>query len=250
MRPWQRGLTLGLLITACTSSVAAPGAEPFAPTPTIEPGESGAAAPLPPDQFPVTLTGVLPDGTQFALDLGPNDPGPVEAVFATLVVEIDERSSVLWGVAERHEEIDDAPDTAWPEDDVYYLSAGEWLFRFSIDDDLVSQLGDSYQTVVEQGIWGRSALGYPVLFVTAPFRWAEEEDTSRHTQVLWHDFVVRRGCGSLALECSESRLAQFIPIPRVERPLRQLPADSRLIEAQAPLPEWFRRIGNSDSFPR
>jgi len=248
MRPWQAGLTLGLLITACTSSVTAPSAEPFAPTPMIEPGDFGAFAPRPPDQAPVTLTGALPDGTRFDLDLGPNDPGPVEAVFATLVVEIDERSSVLWGVAERHEVIDDAPDSGWPEDDVYYLSAGEWLFRFSIDDDLVSQLGDSYRDVVEQGIRGRSALGYPVLSVTAPFRWAEEEETSRHTQVLWHDFVVRRGCGSLALECSESRLAQFIPIPRVERPLRQLPADSRLIEARAPLPDWFRPTGDIESF--
>ncbi|HSK06633.1 MAG TPA: hypothetical protein VK990_03865 [Acidimicrobiia bacterium] len=236
MRPWHRVLTLGLLITACTSPVTAPGAEPFASTPMIEPGEFGALAPLPPDQAPVMLSGALPDGTHFDLDLGPNEPGPVEAVFATLVVELDTRSSVLWGVAERQDEID-APDAAWwPEDDVYHLSAGDWLFRFNVGDDLVSQLGVSYRAVIEQGISGRSSLGYPILLVTSPFRWAEEEDTSRHTQVLWHDFVVRRGCGSLALECSESRLAQFIPIPRVERPLRQLPDDSRLIEAEAPAP--------------
>lgn len=247
MRPRQWGLALGLLITACTSSVTVPGVEPFAPTPMIEPGDLGASATLSPDQAPVTLTGALPDGTRFDLDLGPNEPGPVEAVFAALMVEVDEGSSVLWGVAQREEEIDGGPDTGWAEDDVYYLSAGEWSFRFSIDEDLVSHLGESYRAVVERGILGRSALGYPVLLVAPPFRWADEEETSRHTQVLWHDFVVRRGCGSLALECSESRLAQFIPIPRVERPLRQLPTGGGLIEARAARPDWSRRIGDIES---
>lgn len=237
-----------LLVTACTSTAGVTEPDPFAPTPTIGAGSAATGGEVEATTGPpVALQGALPDGTVFDVDLGANQPGDVEAVFATLIAESEAGNALLWGVAEPIG--DRVMGDRWEEEGAYHLPAGDWLFRFVIDERLIGVLGDSYRDIIERRVWGRSALGFPVLFVSGPFRWATEDEATRHTQVLWHDFVVRRGCGPLAVGCSENGIAQLIPIPRVDRPLAPLPEDGSF-EAREPLPEWYRQIVDNDQQPR
>jgi hypothetical protein len=87
----------------------------------------------------------------------------------------------------------------------------------------MGRLGPDYQQAVEVGVRTSNISGFPVLELSPPFRFATDEEFSLHMQVMYDTFVVRPGCGELAVSCSSTEAVQFIPLPTTSRP--RLPWD-------------------------
>ncbi|MGA7097648.1 MAG: hypothetical protein WB245_08785 [Acidimicrobiia bacterium] len=197
------------------------------------------------------LHGVLPDGTVYDLNLGSNPPEPVGAIFAVLFAETDQGTAMLLGAAGPERVVSDGlANSYWQGDSVFYLPAAGWLFRFYITPDAKAVLGSDYMAEIEESIKPAGYLGYPVLRVSEPFRWSGDDETTSHTQVLYYSFVVRSGCGSLAVECSGAHPVQFIPIPRIDRDMIPWSEQTGLIEAYAPPLDDVRSMLDSAAVPR
>lgn len=247
MRPCLSILFLALTVVGCTSE---PNRDAFRST-----------APTFPRTFETTTTvrasngpihGVLPDGTVYDLNLGPNPPEEIGAIFAVLFADTDEGSSMLLGAASPQ-----GPEVPthfgaphWQGDSVFYVPIGNWLFRFFVTPDTKSVLGEEYEAIIQSSIVAGTFLEFPVLRVSPPFRWSIDGESTSHTQVLYYSFVVRSGCGELAVECSGADPVQFIPIPRTNRAMLPWSDEGGLIEAYAPLRDEMRSLLDSASVPR
>ncbi|MGA7226613.1 MAG: hypothetical protein WBZ45_00200 [Acidimicrobiia bacterium] len=239
-------LSVALIVVACTGETADDGFRSTAPTfPPSFQTTTTSREPTGP------LHGVLPDGTVFDLNLGVNPPEPVGAIFAVLFADTDRGSSMLLGAAGPERLVTDGPAKPyWQGESVFYLPAAGWLFRFYVTSEAKTVLGPDYRAEIEESIKPAGYLGYPVLRVSEPFRWSGDDETTSHTQVLYYSFVVRSGCGDLAVECSGAHPVQFIPIPRIDRDMIPWSGQTGLIEAYAPPLDDVRSMLDSAAVPR
>jgi hypothetical protein len=216
-----------LLLAACTDRRERADPEVFrTPAPTF-----GDVIPSPPaptttpngPTISVPIRGVLPDGTRFDLRLGPYPPEEVTAISARIGVALEDGSYAGSSIANFLPADDAGKTTAWEEANVYLSPAGPWVLRLVLDDGLMSRLGPDYQQAVEVGVRTSNISGFPVLELSPPFHFATDEEFSLHMQVMYDTFVVRPGCGELAVSCSSTEAVQFIPLPTTSRP--RLPWD-------------------------
>jgi hypothetical protein len=158
------------------------------------------------------LQGVLPDGTEFRL-FGPA-PGSqrVEGVTAAIVIElVDERdggfTALPVGDVEFRHLATEFPDSG---PGFLLLTAGDWTVHIDIAPDVRQALGERTEEVFLAGIEATSRRGLPVLTLSAPFRWAHDDETAMPMQFETSEFVVRRGCGESALACNATRGIQVL----------------------------------------
>jgi hypothetical protein len=163
------------------------------------------------------VRGVLPDGTVFTVSLGANPPEEVTAISARIGVELNGADSIA-GISHFSQPDDPVEEPIWESPSVFVSPAGPWIHRLSLDAGVIDQLGADYRQTVETGIRGSSVWGFPVLELRAPFGFATDEEFSLHMQVMYDSFVVRPGCGDLAVSCSPTGAVQFISLPSTSRP--------------------------------
>lgn len=246
MKSWLCILIVTLTIVACTDETADDAFRSTAPTfpPSIQ-TTTTVRQPTGP------LHGVLPDGTVYDLNLGSNPPEPVGAIFAVLFADTDRGAAMFLGAAGPERLVSDGVGGPyWQGDSVFFLPAAGWLFRFYVTADTKAVLGPGYMDIIEESIRPGGYLGYPVLRVSGPLRWSADDESTSHTQVLYYSFVVRSGCGSLAVECSGTDPVQFIPIPRIDRAMIPWSGQTGLIEAYAPPLDDVRSMLESAAVPR
>lgn len=213
-----------LLLAACTEQGEPAEPDVFrSPAPTF-----GEVVPFPsttnPEGQVITppIRGVLPDGTIFDLRLGPNPPEEVTAISARIGIALENGEVAGSSIAD-FLRADDVKTPMWEKPNVYLSPAGPWLLRLVLDDDLLSRLGPDYKGAVETGVRTSNISGFPVVELSPPFRFATDDEFSLHMQVMYDTFVVRPGCGALAVSCSPTEAVQFIPLPSTSQP--RLPWD-------------------------
>jgi hypothetical protein len=157
---------------------------------------------------PGSTRGVLPDGTSFDVSFEPSRVEWLTGVSGTILVDLPGGTSPSAGTLTfSRRQI----ESGWVGES-YRISAGSDSVELEVDDSIVDVLGAGYQAVFDTAIEGKQVSGYPVLQLSPPLRWAEDDETSDPMQVRFGSFLVRRGCGDLAAACSPTHTLQVIPI--------------------------------------
>lgn len=65
--------------------------------------------------------------------------------------------------------------------------------------------------------------GLPSFELSAPLRWADDEELPLQMEVQYPEFVVRRGCGAAAQACSDDESLQVIAADDVFSPAASWP---------------------------
>jgi len=90
-------------------------------------------------------------------------------------------------------------------------------------------LGDDAATRVASWIDASDSVhesGLPSFELSAPLRWAADEELPLQMLVLYREFVVRRGCGTTAKACTDDRRLQVIAADDVLSPAPSWPDGS------------------------
>ncbi len=221
----RRHLAAGLLlIAACTSTTTATTDQFQSMAPTFPPDQMPTSTGSTVARTTTTTTaplasgstrGVLPDGTIFDVYL---DPSRIEidiGISAGIIVELDEGTSPVAGILFSSRGPIEA--SGW-DGFTYQIRTGSSSVEMEAYEDVVDALGPEYKEIFETGIVGSEVAGYPVLELTPPFRWATDDEIPLQMEVAFDTFVVRRGCGELAVACSPTHLVQVIPSSSVFAP--------------------------------
>ena len=118
---------------------------------------------------------------------------------------------------------------------IYQVEAGG-LVRIGFYDHILAELPPSPETEIRTGIRGDERGDFPVLKLSPPFRWATDDELPLSMEVSYENFVVRRGCGALAVACNETRAVQVIPIDTQAVPIEAWAEFDVFIESRAPRP--------------
>jgi hypothetical protein len=239
------GACLLLLLAACTST---PESVPPIPPPdqmsstTVSTGARPTTT-TPPASGPIR--GALPDGTEFVVYLQPAVDEQVTGVGFAIIVELDDPSApalqsstaVLGITTFANQPVESA---AWDFGNTYRLPAGRFSVFIDVYEHLIPYLGPDYRSMVETGILGTTVNGAPVLDLSPPFRFATDDDEiPLQMEVMFETFVVRRGCGDLAVACSRSHSLQVIPLEAVSSAApawgnQQVSIESPVVLAECP----------------
>jgi hypothetical protein len=189
---------------------------------------------------PGSTRGALPDGTLFDVHLDPSRIESLTGSSAGIIVELDARTSPVAGVLVTSRGPIEA--SGW-DGSTYQIRTGSSSVELEAYDDVVDALGPDYKEIFEKGIVGSEVAGYPVLELTPPFRWATDDEIPLQMEVAFDTFVVRRGCGELAVACSPTHLVQVIPAASVFAPAPAWAIGQQVwIESPGPRPisdPWF-----------
>ena len=104
-------------------------------------------------------------------------------------------------------------------DGILRAGSADWIMRVDVYDDILARWGDHAESVLVDSVHPpprRTAL--PAFDLDPPLRWATNDDLPLHMQVMFEDFVVRRGCDEVAVACSIRRAVQIIPAQEVFAP--------------------------------
>lgn len=211
-------LTVGLLLVAACTSTSESTADHFISTAPTFPQTAPAVEPATPETFtsipgqvlgPGSARGVLPDGTGFDVRLEPSRVEWLTGVSGAIVVDLDDGTSPIAGILDFARREIESPGWIGK---TFRMGAGSDSVELEVDDSVVDALGPTYQDVIEAAIEGSQIFGYPVLHLSPPLRWADDDETPDPMQVRFGSFLIQRGCGELAAACSPNRTVQLIPI--------------------------------------
>ena len=208
MRPGLAWLVVGsLLLGACDTTTAPTTTIPPLPPPdpqVVTTTTTAAILPTGPASF--THDGFLPDGTRYVLHVEGLDVGLPTGASAGIVIDIDGSPNAI-GITQffAHGTI-----AEYSFDDGLYRIPGTGGAQIDFYDHVLDALGPDAEEVIRSSI-REHPLGFPVLELLPPFRWATDDDLPLEMEVHYQDFVVRRGCGGLAAACSTNHAIQVIP---------------------------------------
>lgn len=162
---------------------------------------------LPPEgAFTRELVGVLPDGTPYTVSLEEGMSSLVTMVSGFVMLDNETLGTTSFLVAT------DAQGSTFS-DGRLEVRSGNWVMVVRLYDHILERLGPTAGAVLESSIRsGTPVNGLPVIELSEPFRWATDQDIPNQMGVVYADaLAVRRGCGDLAVACSETRSVQAIP---------------------------------------
>lgn len=215
IRPGLAWLVVGgLVLGACDTTAASTTTIPPLPPPdpqVVTTTTTAAILPTAPASF--THDGFLSDGTRYVLHVEGLDVGLPTGAWAGIVIDIDGSPNAV-GITQffAHGTI-----AEYSFDDGLYRIPGTGGAQIDFYDHVLDALGPDAEEVIRSSR-REHPLGFPVLELVPPFRWATDDDLPLEMEVLYQDFVVRRGCGGLAAACSTDHAIQVIPIDSVSMP--------------------------------
>lgn len=225
-----------VLLSACTSATA----------PTTTTGEPGAATTTSTTTMPVAATtaapdseysreigGRLPDGTPYVVRFDtPVDP-TVQGISAAIILDDDSELSRVIGISFffLEGEVEPGLDAR----NRYTERSGGGGVTISIYDEVADRFAHLEAFLADHihpGLESR----LPNFELSSPLRWATDVEIPLQMEVVYEGFVVRRGCGDLAVACNETGAVQVIPENLVFSSENGLPAEQVWIESTAPRP--------------
>lgn len=256
-RGWPRALIAAALVVALfvffappaadidrqvDDAIAPPEASPSTVT-TVAPAVSSPNDPSPPTsidptRLPVDANGLalgrLPDGTPFRVSI----VEPVTGISAGIVMEAEDGSRSAIGIVSFVPGRADSTrfDLA---SSTFTIPSGDWTVYVDLYDEITEQVSDPGGLI---DLIETAYTGLPALSLSPPLAWARNQDLPLHMEVYFETFVVRAGCGQLAVACSATGAVQVIPMDRVVSPS---PAwQDRPIFIESPLP----RLSNDPAY--
>ncbi len=177
--------------------------------------------------------GFLPDGTEYTIFVEGVVGGAIEGISAGIVIDVDGAPNAV-GIATFP--MGDTELGYSFEDGVYRIPAGGAV-HIDFYDHILEELGDRPGEVIQTSITGTTRFDqFPVLTLEHPFRWAADDELPLSMEVQYRHFVVRRGCGELAIACSETRGLQVIPIDTQDLPVEAWSNIEVFVESPAQRP--------------
>jgi hypothetical protein len=154
------------------------------------------APPIPLSIEETTAIGALPDGTPFEFFIGADLSAVVVGISAGIVID----------VAGEPEAVGSVKFGSPPRDEHFFhhgvdLPPGGGIY-IDFYDHILEGLGSDHEEIIAGSIRGTINHGFPGLALDPPFRWATDEEAPLQMEVEFRDFVIRRGCGDLAVACS------------------------------------------------
>ncbi len=197
--------------------------------------QSGLSTGAGPSPEPVGSTwsvilAALPDGTPFEVHLYRMSQRSieVESISAAIVIEGTDGSSDRFLSTSFRRGASAAGEVSF--------EAGDWIVGIDVGDETRSSLGDGWAGMIRDHITATDVNGYPVLDLRPPFRFALDDELPLAMEVSFGDFVVRRGCGDLALNCSETGAVELVSIDRLVAPAPEVELEEAWIYSTAPRP--------------
>jgi hypothetical protein len=166
------------------------------------------------------INGLLPNGDRYHVESTSLDT-TVTGISAGIVLDDGGPGAQAVGVATFQQAGVDTQPSADDEAGVVVAVSGDWVLRLSVYDDVRRALGDDAATTVASWIDASDSVqesGLPSFELSAPLRWATDEELPLQMQVIYQEFVVRRGCGSTAKACTGDRTLQVIAADDVFSP--------------------------------
>lgn len=237
---WLGVVVFALFVAGCEPTVSSP----LTSDPVLPPPDAITKTTPPPPVSTTTVAetplqvqfyqGYLPDGTEYEIRIESNDTEEVEGIHAAIVLDDGSDEPTVVGIA-LFSPGESQVATSYA-DGVYRMSAGG-LAQIDFYDHVLSQLGPQAESVIRSSITGltKDRL-FPVVELEAPFRWATDDEIPSSMEIQYRNFVVRRGCGELAVACSETRAVQVIPADRVFSPASPWGDFEIYIDSAAPRP--------------
>lgn len=237
--------TIGaLLLAACTSATsptittgAPPTSSVVASTTPDSTTSTTAAAPSiatrVESQDVREIGGALPDGTPYVVRFDtPVDP-TVEGISAAIILDDESEQPGVIGISSYFPE--GAPEPGLDSLNRYTIRSGQGGVTIAIYDEIADGF-DDLEAFLDTHIQPGAESKLPNLELSPPLRWAADDEIPLTMEVMYDGFVVRRGCGDLAVACSEAGAVQVIPENVISTPGRGLPAEPVWIESTAPRP--------------
>jgi len=151
--------------------------------------------------------GFLPDGTRFLVRTDVDLPDVPAAIDAGIVMEVDGGRQAV-GIAQF---TPGSTELGYSfENGVYLIPAGGGV-QIEFYEHILYELGPGAESVIRSSILGSTREGFPILDLAPPFEWATDDDLPLFMQVQYGAFMVRRGCGEMAVACSAEADIQVIP---------------------------------------
>ncbi len=169
--------------------------------------------------------GVLPNGDPYRVESASLDD-VVAGISAAIVLDDGGSGARAIGIANFQRVDAGAQRFADDEAGVVGVISGSWMLHLSIYDDVRAALGDGAATLVASWIDPSDpahASGLPSFELSTPLRWATDDEVPLQMQVLYPEFVVRRGCGTTAQVCSDDGSLQVIATKDVFYPAPSWP---------------------------
>lgn len=182
-----------------------PPAPPRTSPPSLPPGEVA----------PRTLfSGVLPDGTDYAVRFSEPVGATIEGIGGVIMIDLVDGTPSAVGVTTFLRQSELTQPTF--EDLIHTVPAGDGAVRIEVYPEVAAQV-DDVQALLTEAIQplAPSVGGMPALDLAPPLRWASDDEAPTQMQVQYHRFVVRRGCGPLAVACNVTGAVQVTPSNRV-----------------------------------
>lgn len=179
------------------------------------------------------IRGVLPDGTPYEVIVEPPVAEQVTGISAAIVIDQPQGSSPVVGITRFLG--GQVKRQSFAEGDLT-MPAGEWTVRIKFYSHVLDDLGPDAERLIDQGITAAEVRGLPQVRLSAPFRWAADDEVPLQMQVAYETFAVRRGCGDLAAACTTTRSVQVIPLDRLVSPALAWRSADVWIESPAPRP--------------
>ncbi len=177
------------------------------------------------------VNGRLPTGLEYTIDFDPSfGPVSIEGVSAAIILDLDaaglEPSDVgcdsacepVIGITRFRRT---AGTGSSYENGTLNASSGDWTMSIAIYEHITSGWTgvDVGGTLLGHIRPIEVTGGLPAFEITGPLRWATDEEIPLQMEIDYGRFVVRRGCGNLAVACSTSESVQLIPADRVFSPV-------------------------------
>lgn len=233
---------LVLVATACTAGSPAASTTTVSAAPvasTITPASPPTSTTEPPNRSTSTtlgprgrIVGLLPDGTPYAVNFDEAVDRTVTGISAAIMIDLDDRVSRVLGVTQFLV----AESSVQGSDDLTYtLPVGEGALQVAVYPDVADQILD-LESLLSTSIEPGPESTAPAVILSPPLRWASDDEVPVQMEVSYNGFVVRRGCGDLAVACNTTGAVQVIPDDRVVSGGTGLPADGVWIESTATRP--------------
>lgn len=170
------------------------------------------------------IGGVLPNGTAYEIDSA-SLSSTVVGLSAGIVVDAPDGPRAI-GIVSFFRSGGDEDPIINESSGIVVVPSGDWSMRVTIYDDVRPLLGADPIANVESWIQP-AAIDTPSLLpayeLAAPLRWATDDELPLQMQVMYPQFVVRRGCGDLARACSDEGTVQVVAAEDVSTPAPSWP---------------------------